>query len=351
MISSNAALGIFTAVEASEEDTVKAIVQETYGPPRDVLELRDVAEPAAGDGEVLIRVRAASVNPADWHLIRGDPRIARLSFGLRAPKDEIPGCDLAGEVEAVGKDVTGFEPGEEVYGCTFMRGFGAFAELAAVPADLLAAKPSNLSFEQAAAVPVGGLTALQGLRDHGEAGPGTKVLVIGAGGGVGTFAVQIAKHLGAEVTAVCGTSKLETVRGLGADHVIDYTEEDFTRGGAGYDLILQLAGEQGPSELRRTLAPDGRLALSSGESDGRWVGPITRTLKAAALSRFVGQKLFSFTVSPTGDDLRVLTELIEAGKVAPVIDRTYSLDEVPEAIGYLEDGHTRGKIVIASPRI
>jgi NADPH:quinone reductase-like Zn-dependent oxidoreductase len=279
-------------------------------------------------------------------VIRGDPRIARLSFGLRAPKDEIPGGDLAGEIEAVGRDVTGFEPGDEVYGCTLMRGFGAFAELAAVQADVLAAKPSNLSFEQAAAVPAGGLTALQGLRDHAEAAPGAKVLIIGAGGGVGTFAVQIAKHLGAEVTGVCGTSKLETVRGLGADHVIDYTKEDFTEGESRYDLILQLAGEQSPSELRRALTPDGKLALSSGESEGRWIGPLTRVLKATALSPFIGQKLFSFTMSPSGEDLRLLTELIEAGEVSPVIDRTYSLEEVPEAIAYLEDGHTRGKVVI-----
>jgi NADPH:quinone reductase-like Zn-dependent oxidoreductase len=325
---------------------MKAIVQARYGPPLEVLALRDVGETVVGDDDVLVRVHAAAVNPADWHLIRGEPYVARLSFGLRGPKDPVPGCELAGRVEAVGNAVTAFRPGDEVYGSPFMRGLGAFAEYASVPRDVLAPKPANLSFEEAAAVPMGGLTALQGLRDHGRVAAGHRVLIVGASGGVGTFAVQIAKSLGAEVTGICSTRNVDTVRSLGADHVIDYTREDFALGGQRYDLVFQLGGTRPPSDSRRVLTPNGTLLLSSGESSGRILGPLGPVFRARALSPFVSQRLLSFTVRPNTADLERLKELIEAGDVSPVIDRSYPLREVPQAIGYLEQGHARGKVVV-----
>src|ERR671919_847401 len=326
---------------------MKAIVQESYGAPQEVLAFDDIAGPVVGEDDVLVRVQAASVNPADWHIIRGDPYLARLSFGLRGPKEPVPGCDLAGRVEAVGSAVTAFAPGDEVFGSAFMRGLGAFAEWASVPHDVLAAKPANLSFEHAAALPVGALTALQGLRDQGRVEPGQKVLIVGASGGVGTFAVQIAKSLGAEVTGVCSTRNVEMVRSIGADQVIDYTEEDFTHSGRRYDLIFQLAGTRSPSDCRRALTPKGTLLLSSGESKGHWIGPVGRIVKALALSPFVGQTLVSFLVKPNGEDLHTLKELVEGRKVSPVIDTSYPLSEVPDAIRRLEEEHTRGKIIIA----
>ena len=325
---------------------MKAITQKSYGAPQEVLALDDIAGPVVGEDDVLVRVQAASVNPADWHIIRGDPYLARLSFGLRGPKEPVPGCDLAGRVEAVGSAVTAFAPGDEVFGSAFMRGLGAFAEKASVPHDVLAAKPANLSFEHAAALPVGALTALQGLRDQGQVEPGQKVLIVGASGGVGTFAVQIAKSLGAEVTGVCSTRNVEMVRSLGADHVIDYTREDFADVGARYDLIFQLAGTRSPSECRRALTPKGTLLLSSGESSGHVIGPLGRVVKARAQSPFVGQKMVSFTVKPNTQDLESVKTLVESGDVSPVIDRSYPLAEVPEAVAYLEEGHARGKVVI-----
>jgi NADPH:quinone reductase-like Zn-dependent oxidoreductase len=300
-----------------------------------------------GAGEVLVRVRAGSVNPADWHVMRGEPRVARLSFGLRKPKYRVLGCDFAGSVESVGGDVKTLAPGDEVYGNTFMRGFGGFAEYARAEADLLAPKPAGLTFEQAAAVPIAAMTALQGLRDHGRVEPGQRVLIIGASGGVGTFAVQIAKSLGADVTGICSTRNVDLVQSLGADHVVDYSREDFTEGGDRYDLIFQLAGTHSPSDLRRALARKGTLLMSSGESDGRWIGPLTRVIAGRLQSPFVGQRLVSFTVEPNGDDLGALTELIDAGTLTPAIDRTYPLSEVPDAIRYLEEGHARGKVVIS----
>jgi NADPH:quinone reductase-like Zn-dependent oxidoreductase len=237
-------------------------------------------------------------------------------------------------------------PGDEVFGSPFMRGFGAFAEHVRISEDLLAPKPTTLSFEQAAAVPLAASAALQGLRDHGRIEPGHKVLIVGASGGVGTFAVQIAKSFDAEVTGVCSTRNVDLVRSLGADHVIDYTQEDFTQSGRKYDLIFQLAGTRSPSECRGALTPKGTLVLSSGESDGRWIGPVERIVKALVLSPFVSQKMVSFTVKPNKEDLQFLRQLIETGKLAPVIDRTYPLAEVPEAIRYLEEGHARGKVVI-----
>ena len=323
---------------------MKAIAYEEYG-SADVLELKDVRKPAVVDDSVLVRVRAASANPYDWHFMRGVPYIARLvATGLRRPKHSVLGSDVAGEVEAVGNAVTRFRPGDEVFGFV---GSGGFAEYVSAPEKLLALKPINLSFQQAATVPLAAVTALQGLRDVGEIRSGQKVLIVGASGGVGTFAVQIAKWYGADVTGVCSTRNLEMVRSIGADHVIDYTREDFTRTGQGYDLILQLAGADSPSACRRALTPKGRLVLSSGDSTGRIIGPIDRIMKALLISPFIGQTLRPLVAKPSSDDLQFLRELIEAGRIAPVIDRTYPLSEAPDAIRYLETGRARGKVVIS----
>ena len=327
---------------ADRRDAMKAIVYHEYGSP-DVLELREIDKPVVKDDEVLIRVRAASANPADWHFMRGLPYIMRPQAGLRRPKNTALGRDISGQLEAVGKDVTQFRPGDEVFANV---GAGGFAEYICVSESLLVLKPANLTFEQAAAVPLAALTALQGLRDAGQLQPGQKVLIIGASGGVGTFAVQIAKSFGADVTGVCSTRNVEMVRSLGADRVIDYTREEFTYSGQKYDLIFQLAGTRSPSECRRALTSRGTLLLSSGESSGRWLGPVDRMIKAVVLSPFVSQKLGSFLAKPSKDDLQFLRELIEAGKLKPVIDRTYSLSDAPAAIRYLEEGHARGKVVI-----
>jgi len=321
---------------------MKAIVYHEYGSP-DVLELQEINTPVVKDDEVLVRVRASSANPADWHFMRGMPYVMRPQSGLRKPKNSLLGHDIAGQVEAVGKDVTGFRPGDEVFATV---GAGGFAEYTSVSEGFLVLKPANLTFEQAAAVPLAALTALQGLRDAGQIQPEQKVLIIGASGGVGTFAVQIAKSFGADVTGVCSTRNVEMVRSLGADRVIDYTQEDFTQSGQKYDLIFQLAGTTSPSDCRRALTSKGTLVLSSGDSDGRWIGPVDRLIKAVVLSPFVSQKLGSFLAKPNKDDLQFLKELIEAGKLTPVIDRTYSLSEVAEAMRYLEEGHARGKVVI-----
>ncbi len=324
---------------------MKAIVYLRYGSP-DALELTEIEEPIVKDDDVLLEVRAASVNPADWHLLRGKPYIARLQLGLRKPKDKVLGCDVAGRVEAVGKNVTMFQPGDEVFGSPFMHGFGAFAKYISVPQDLLAPKPANLTFEQAASLPLAASTALQGLRDHGRIEPGQKVLIIGASGGVGTFALQIARSFDAEVTGVCSTSNVEMVRSLGAERVIDYTREDFIQDGRHYDLIFQLAGTRSPWECRRALTPGGTLVQISGDSDGHWIGPMDRIVKALVLSPFVSQKMSSFTVKPNKEDLQTLKQLTEAGDLTPVIDRTYPLAEVPEAIRYLEGGHAPGKVAV-----
>ncbi len=326
-----------------ENGAMKAIVRDAYGSP-DVLALRELEKPVAKDDEVLVRVRAASTNPADWHYLRGLPYIMRPQSGLTRPKNSVLGRDIAGEVEAVGEAATEFCSGDEVFGEIEM---GGFAEYACVSQDLLVRKPVNLTFEQAAAVPLAGVTALQGVRDAGGVQPGQKVLIIGASGGVGTFAVQIAKTFGAHVTGVCSTRNLELVRSLGADDVIDYTREDFLQSGRKYDVIFQLAGTSSPSHCRRVLAPNGTLVLSSGESDGRWIGPLDRIVNAALLSPFVSQKLGSFLAKANKEDLQLLKDLLEAGKVKPIIDRTYPLSETAEAIRYLEEGHARGKVVIS----
>jgi NADPH:quinone reductase-like Zn-dependent oxidoreductase len=320
---------------------MKAVVHDVYGSP-DVLELRDVAVPDVTNGGVLVRVRAAAANPLDWHFLRGMPYIMRPQSGLRAPKRTTLGADVAGVVEAVGKDVTRFRPGDGVFGDVS----GSFAEFVLASEDRLERTPANLTFAQAAAVPVAGLTALQGLRDKGQVRTGQRVLIVGASGGVGTFGVQIAKTFGAIVTGVCSTRNLELVRSLGANDVIDYTKQDFTKGGRRYDVVFQLAGTHSAWACRRALTPKGTLVLSSGDSPGRWIGPVSRIVKAIALSPFVGQKLRTFLATPNAEDLRALRELIEEGGVMPVIDRTYPLSEVPDAIRYVEQGHARGKVVI-----
>src|SRR5438445_1433017 len=322
---------------------MKAIVYEAYG-SADILEVKDVPKPDVDGDRVLIRVRAASANPYDWHFMRGLPLIARTSMGLRKPKYSLLGSDVAGEVEVVGDAVTRFRPGDDVFG---FIGSGGFAEFVSAPEKLLALKPDNLSFEQAAQVPLAAVTALQGLRDAGKLQSGQKVLIVGASGGVGTFAVQIAKWYGADVTGVCSTRNLEMVRSIGANRVIDYTREDFTRTGQAYDLIFQLAGTASPSACRRALTPKGRLVLSSGDSPGRIVGPVARIIKAVLLSPFIGQTMRPLVAKPTSDNLHFLAELIAAGRVTPVIDRTYPLSAAPDAIRYLETGRARGKVVIS----
>ncbi|MEM7357115.1 MAG: NAD(P)-dependent alcohol dehydrogenase [Acidobacteriota bacterium] len=320
---------------------MQAITYSHYGAP-DILQLEEVARPVLGEDAVLVKVRAAAANPYDWHFMRGEPYFMRLFIGLRRPKAKHLGVDFAGEVEAVGENVTSLRPGDEVFGVAN----GAFAEVVRAAETELARKPSNLTFEQAAAVPLAALTALQGLRDAGRLQPKEKVLIIGASGGVGTFAVQIAKALGAHVTGVCSTRNLELVRSLGADEVIDYTQEDCIGSDQKYDLIFQLAGTRSPAACRRALTPNGRLILSSGDSSGRWIGPLGRLLQAAVLSPFVSQKLAALDTKRNRGDLRDLRQLIEAGQVTPVIDRIHTLAEVPEALRYLEQGHARGKVVI-----
>ncbi len=330
-------------MEIEKARTMKAIVQDTYGSPN-VLELRDIDKPVVGDDDVLVRVHAAGVDPGVWHLMTGLPYLVRImGFGLGKPKTRVRGMDVAGLVEAVGKDVTQFQPGDEVFGTCD----GSFAEYACAGEDRLAPKPANLTFEQAAAVPISACTALQGLRDKGQVHAGQRVLIIGAAGGVGTFAVQLAKAFGAEVTGVCSTTKVGLVRSIGAERAIDYTREDFADGRQHYDVILDTAGNRPLSHLRRALTSRGTLVIVGGEGGGRWFGGFERQiLWAPMLSPFVGQQLRSLSSTARKEDLQFLKELIEAGKVTPVIDRTYPLNEVPEAIQYLEEGHARGKVVI-----
>jgi NADPH:quinone reductase-like Zn-dependent oxidoreductase len=334
---------------------MKAIVQDTYGSP-DVLKLRDIDKPMVKDDEVLVRVHAASVHPDVWHLVRGLPYVLRImGAGLLKPKNSVPGTDVAGHVESVGKNVTRFQPGDEVFG-ECVRGHqwhngGAYAEHVSVLEDQLAPKPANITFEQAAAVPTSGLIALQGLRHQGQVQPGQKVLINGAGGGVGTIAVQLAKAYGAEVTGVDSTEKLDLLRSLGAEHVIDYTQEDFTQGGERYDLIVDIPGNHSFSECRRALSPKGTYVLIGHDHFGklghRFLGSLPRVLKLVALSPFVSQlPELSFSMPTKNDSMAVLKELLEAGKITPVIDRTYPLREVVEAIRYLEEGHTQGKVLI-----
>ena len=313
---------------------MKAIVQVKYGAP-EALELKEIDKPVIKDTQVLVHVHAAGVNPLDWHFVRGKPYIARLALGLPRPKNGVRGVDVAGHIEAVGKNVRQYQAGDEVFGACD----GAFAEYAPAGEDMVVPKPANLTFDQAAAVPVAAVTALQALRDVGKLQSGQNVLINGAAGGVGTFAVQIAKSFGADVTAVCSTRNVELVRSIGADHVVDYTREDFTRSDLRYDVILDNAGSHSLGEYRRVLAADGTLIMNSGAALG--------TMAAGRmLAPFVRQKLRSFLAKLNREDLIVLCKLIEAGKLTSVIDRTYPLSQTPEAIGYVEAGHARGKVVI-----
>jgi NADPH:quinone reductase-like Zn-dependent oxidoreductase len=325
---------------------MKAIVYCDYGVPN--VKLQDIEKPTPADDQLLVKVRAASVNPLDWHFIEGTPYVMRaMGVGLRKPKDTRLGVDFAGTVEAVGKNVTKFKPGDEVFGGRD----GAFAQYVCVREPrAVVLKPANITFEQAASVPIAAITALQGVRDKGKVQPGQKVLINGASGGVGTFAVQIAKSYGAEVTGVCSTRNLDMVRSLGADHVIDYTKEDFTKGEERYDVIIDNVANHSLSECRRVLNHNGRYVLigGGGVSESRWLGPgLTHALKALVLAPFVSQKMGMMLAELNQKDLTELGDLMQSGKVKPVIDRTYkSLSELPDAIKYLEEGHARGKVVI-----
>ena len=326
---------------AGDASGMQAIVYHCYGSP-DVLQLEEIASPTPADNEVLVRIRSASVNPLDWHYMRGSPYIMRLGSGLGAPKVQGLGTDFAGTVEAVGRKVTRFKPGDEVFG----GGDGSFAQQLVVrESAALAAKPAHVSFEQAAAIPIAGITALQALRDEGGIRPGMKVLINGASGGVGTFAVQLAKHFGAEVTGVCSTRNVELVRSLGADHVIDYTREDYIAGGKKYDLILDNVGNHSPWKNSQVMTTDGTLVMIGGPG-GDWIGPLGNPLAALALSPFVDQDFVVFMAQLNQQDLALLAELAQSGAVTPVIDRRFSLAEVPAAIRYSEEGRARGKIVI-----
>jgi NADPH:quinone reductase-like Zn-dependent oxidoreductase len=329
---------------AAPTNPMKAIVYCDYGLAN--LKLEDVEKPVPNDDQILVKVRAASVNPYDWHFIEGTPKIMRLmGVGLRKPKDTRLGVDFAGTVEAVGKNVTQFKPGDEVFGG---RG-GAFAEYLCPRANrAVALKPANLTFEQAASVNIAGITALQALRDKGNVQAGQKVLINGASGGVGTFAVQIAKSFGADVTGVCSTRNIDLVRSLGADHVIDYTKEDFAKGEQRYDVILDNVPNHSLSECRRILNPKGKYIMigGGGPNDSRWVGPFGRVIHALLVSPFMSQKMGMMMADANQKDLTVLGDLMQSGKVKPVIDRTYKLSQVPAAIAYLEQGHARGKVVI-----
>ena len=319
---------------------MKAIVYYNYGSP-DVLKCEEIEKPAAGDNEVSIKVRAASVNPLDWHFMRGAPYVVRIMTGLLKPKVTRLGVDVAGQVEAVGRNVTQFKAGDEVFGACR----GAFAEYACTAESAVVMKPDNVTFEQAGSVHVAALTALQGLRDKGRIQPGQKVLINGAAGGVGTFAVQIAKSFGAEVTGVCSTRNVDMVRSIGADRVIDYTQEDFTKTGQHYDIFFDCFANHSLSACRRVLNPKG-IYIAVGGPSGSTIGILAGWITALVWSWFVSQKFVTFMARSNKEDLTILRELMATGKVTPVIDRRYKLSEVPEAIRYLEEGHARGKVVI-----
>jgi NADPH:quinone reductase-like Zn-dependent oxidoreductase len=322
---------------------MKAMVQDAYGPP-EVLQLREIEKPAFGDDQVLVRVRAASVNPPDWAGLHGVPYIVRAAFGLRRPRNGVRGTDVAGTVEAVGKDVSWLRAGDEVFG---RSASGAFAEYAAASAQHLVPKPATSSFEQAAAVPMSGLTALQTLRDAGQLKPGQEVLIVGAGGGIGTFAVQIARSMGAAVTGVCSTSKLELVRSLGAGRVIDYTREDFTRGEVRYDLVLDNVLQHPLRRILRAVKPQGTLVPNGGQFHKRWIASTgVMLVEAPLLSLLVSQRIRTCNESPRQADLLVLKELMDSGKVRPVVGAIYPLERTPEALRHFGEGHARGKVVI-----
>jgi NADPH:quinone reductase-like Zn-dependent oxidoreductase len=320
---------------------VKAIVYHEYGPP-DVLRCEEIEKPTPGDSELLLRVRAAALNPYDWHFMRGEPYGIRLMSGLGKPKNKRLGADVAGVVETVGRSVTQFKPGDAVYGLCQ----GAFGEYVCTAESKLVKKPDGMTFEQAASIPIAGLTALQSLRDKGKIQPGQRVLVNGASGGVGTFGVQIAKAFGANVTGVTSTRNVELVRSIGADDVIDYTKQDFTKGTQRFDLILDCVGNHSFSEYCRVLNPGGKIIGAGGKTDNWMLEPIGRMISTAVQSLFVSQKQVSIFAKMNQADLLAINELLTSGKVTPVIDRRYELDDLPEGMRYLEEGHARGKVVI-----
>jgi NADPH:quinone reductase-like Zn-dependent oxidoreductase len=320
---------------------MKAIVYTQYGTP-DVLHLKDVEKPVPKENEVLVKVHATSVNAADWHLLTADIFLVRLNMGLFKPKNTILGCDFAGQVEAVGRDVKQFKPGDAVFGEVLGHNLGGFAEYVTAPESVLSLKPANLSFEEAAAVPLAAKTALQGLRDLGQIQPGQKVLINGASGGVGTFAVQIAKYFGAEVTAVCSTRNVDMARTLGADHVIDYTKEDFTQNGQQYNLILAANGYHPISDYKRALSPKGIYVMTGGSLPQMF----QVLLQGPRMTKRDGQQFRALTLKPNPKDFPLLKELLETGKVVPVIDKRYSLSKVPDAFRYFGEGHAKGKVVI-----
>jgi NADPH:quinone reductase-like Zn-dependent oxidoreductase len=327
------------------QDTMTAVVQDEYGTdPNVVLGIEEIARPSAGKGEVLVRTRAAAVDRGTWHVMTGLPLLARLASGLRRPKVRVPGRDVAGTVEAVGRDVTGFAPGDEVYGSCGATRSGSFAEFGLARANRLAHKPADLTFEQAAAVPISGLTAIQAVR-KAKVQAGQSVAVLGASGGVGSYVVQIAKAAGAEVTGVCSTAKVDLVQALGADHVVDYTQRDYAEDGP-YDIVLDIGGSRTLGQLRRALTPKGRLVIVGGETDGRWLGGFDRQFRAGLLSPFVSQTLGQVASREKAEDLVALRELIEAGQVTPAVGGIYPLAEAATAMRHLIDGQAQGKLVL-----
>ncbi len=343
VMSHNSACDSGPSMVAGGGTRMKAVVYRCYGPP-EVLKIEDVAKPVIGEHQILVKVHAASINPLEWHYMRGTPYVMRFGVGLGKPTDPRLGVDFAGTVEAVGSSVKRFRAGDEVFGGKN----GALAEYVVIQEDrAVVPKPANVSFEQAAAVPVAAVTALQALRDEGRLQAGQKVLINGASGGVGTFAVQIAKSLGAEVTAVCSTKNVELVRSLGADHVVDYTREDFTTGDQVYDVVLDAVGNHPLLSYRRILKPHGIFVIVGGPSDNPWLGPLSVPLKALVLSPFVSQKMNFMMAEIDKERLATLEDLMQSGKLVPVIDRTYKLAEISQAIRYLEAGHARGKVVIS----
>ena len=327
---------------AADSETMKAVVYRCYG-SADVLEFGDVEKPVPSDGEVLVKVVAASVNPLDWHYMRGEPYLVRLMAGVGAPSDPRLGVDFAGVVESVGDGVTKFDVGDEVFGGRP----GAYAEYVVVPEDrAIVRKPANVSFEQAATVGIAGVTAIQALRDHGQLEPGQKVLINGASGGVGTFSVQIAKAMGAEVTGVCSTRNVQMVLSIGADHVVDYKKDSYIDGGEQYDLIIDMVGNHSLRANRKALTPTGKFIMVGGGSSGNWLGPMIRPIKAGLMSPFVDQEFSMVLAKLSGDDLQILSDYLRAGQITPVIDQVFALPDVPDALRYSEEGHARGKIII-----
>lgn len=325
---------------------MKALVCRRYGSPKDVLEIDEVAIPTIGPSDVLVRVVAASINPADWHIVCGEPYIARLSLGIRRPKDKIIGCDVAGIVEHVGANVTSLASGDEVFGTTFGAGLGSYAAHVGIPIEQVVKKPANISFQEAAGVPLAALTAWQALTLHGRVQANERVLIIGASGGVGTFAVQLARNLGAEVTGICSAANLERVGALGAQHVFDYSKTSVNELDQTYDLVLRLAGNATVAQCRGTMSSTGRLVLLNGDTGGQWLGPLVKIVGAMALSPFVPQRILNFTVQPNNADLSQLADLLRTGQLRSPVSRTISLEEVPEAVAQSQQGHASGKTIV-----